>query len=62
MANYTLWTKHGEPGVVMEDNEDDDENDIPDWAHLSEAGAFEDETMDETEGNVAEEQEPDELG
>ena len=25
MDNYTLWTKHGEPGVPMEDNEKDNE-------------------------------------
>jgi hypothetical protein len=33
MANYVLWTRHGERGVVMEDNEDEeDDNNIPDWA------------------------------
>ena len=41
MDNYTLWTKHGEPGVPMEDNEEDNDDDnIPDWAQLYEAGAF----------------------
>jgi len=64
MDNYTLWTKHGEPGVPMEDYEghNDDDNNIPDWAHLYEAGAFEDEPMHEAEENAAEEQPPDELG
>ena len=64
MDNYTLWTKHGEPGVPMEDNEEDNDDDnIPDWAHLYEAGAFEDEPMHEAEENAAEEQQPpDELG
>ena len=48
MDNYTLWTKHGELGVLMQDSEgyDDDDNNIADWAHLYEAGAFEDEPMD----------------
>jgi hypothetical protein len=33
MANYVLWTRHGERGVVMEENEDEeDDNNIPDWA------------------------------
>ena len=50
MDNYTLWTKHGEPRVPMEDNEEDN---IPDWAHLYEAGAFEDEPMHEAEENAA---------
>ena len=38
MDKYTLWTKHGEPGVLMEDNKEDNNDDnIPDWAHLYEA-------------------------
>ena len=64
MDNYTLWTKHGEPGVPMEDNEENNDDDnIPDWAHLYETCAFEDESMHEPEANAAEEQQPpDELG
>jgi hypothetical protein len=54
MDNYTFWTKHGEPGVLMEDYEDDDDdNNNPDLAHLYEAGAFDDEPMDEAEENAA---------
>ena len=34
---------------------------IADWAHLYEAGSFEDEPMDETEENSAEDQVVDEL-
>ena len=35
MDTYTLWTK--QPGVPMEDNEEhNDDNNIPDWAHLYE--------------------------
>jgi hypothetical protein len=31
MVNYVLWTRHGERGVVMEKNEDEeDDNNIPD--------------------------------
>ena len=38
MDNYTLWTKHGEPGVPMQNNEEDNNDDnIPDWVHLYEA-------------------------
>ena len=48
MDNYTLWTKYGEPGVMMQDGEGDDDN-IADWAHLYVAGAFEDEPMDDAE-------------
>ena len=64
MNNNTLVTKHGEPGVVMGDDEgeDDDDNNIPDWAHLHEAGVFENEPMDEAaEENAGEEQPLDEL-
>ena len=49
MDNYTLWTNHGESGVVMQDVEDDDDDNIADWAHLYETGAFEDESMDDAE-------------
>jgi len=64
MDNYTLWTKHGEPWVLMQEGEgdDDDDNNIADWAHLYEAGAFEDEPMDKAEENSTEDQPPDELG
>ena len=64
MNNYMVWTKHGEPEVLMQEGEgdDDEDNNIADWAHLYEAGAFEDEPMDETEANSAEDQPPDELG
>ena len=64
MSNYSLWTKHGEVGVMMEDNEEDDDgdNNLPDWAWVHEAGGFQDEPMDEGEANVAQEEPPDELG
>ena len=52
----------------MQDGEGDDDDNIADWAHLYEAGAFEDEPMDDAEemdkvgGNAAEDQPPNELG
>jgi hypothetical protein len=58
MDNYTLWTNHGESQV----DEDDDDNNNPDLAHLYEAGAFDDEPMDEAKENTAEELPHDELG
>ena len=36
MDNYTLWTKHGEHRVVMQDGEGDDDDNIANWAHLYE--------------------------
>ena len=69
LDNYTLWTKHGEPGVVMQDDEgDDDDDNIADCVYLYEVGAFEDEPMDDAEEmdevgeNAAEDQPHDELG
>ena len=53
MDNYTLLTKHSEAGVVIKDDEGDNDN---------EAGAFEDEPMDEAKENAAEDQPPNELG
>jgi hypothetical protein len=49
---------------MMQDGEgnEDDDNNIADWAHLYEAGVFEDEPVDEAEENSAEGQTPDELG
>ena len=52
----------------MQDGEGDDDDNIADWAHLYEAGAFEDEPMDDAEEmdevgeNAAEDQPPNELG
>ena len=42
MSNYSLWTKHDKVGVMMEDNEEDDDgdNNLPDWACVHEAGGF----------------------
>jgi hypothetical protein len=63
MNNYTLWTKHGEPGVLKKDDEDaDDDNNIPDLVLLYESGAFDDEPMDKAEENIVEQQPHDELG
>jgi hypothetical protein len=27
MSDYNCWTKHGERGVIMEDNEEEEDND-----------------------------------
>jgi hypothetical protein len=33
IENYVLWTMHGERGVVLEENKDEeDDHNIPDWA------------------------------
>ena len=62
-----LWTKHCEPGVLMQegegdDDDDEEDNNIAGWAHLYEASAFKDEPMDKAEENSREYQAPDELG
>ncbi|CAN6339078.1 unnamed protein product [Urochloa humidicola] len=64
MNNYTLWTKHDEVGVMMGENEEDDDgdNNIPDWGFVHEAGGLQDSPMEEDEGNLAQEEAPDELG
>ena len=47
----------------MEDhNEDDDDDNISDWAHLHEGGLFGDTTMDDAEENAGEEEPTDDLG
>ena len=43
MQNYFVWTKHGERGVIMEDDEEEDDQ-IPDW---TQEGAFADDPMGE---------------
>src|SRR5688572_3982454 len=61
MPSYFIWTKHGERGVMMEDDdEEEDGNYIPDW---TQGGAFADTTMGEAEEEtVAEEGATDDLG
>ena len=45
MQNYTVWSKHGERGVIMDDNEEeDDDNDIPTFG---EYGAFAEADMED---------------
>jgi hypothetical protein len=61
MDNYTIWTKHDKPGVLMEEDKEDDDKNNSDLAHLYEAGAFDDEPMDEAEENAVEELPYDEL-
>jgi hypothetical protein len=61
MVKYELWTRHGERGVVMEENEDEeDDNNIPDWA----AGQdFADTLMEDTDKEeIPEDGHVDDLG
>jgi hypothetical protein len=61
MANYVVWTKHGDTEVVMEDNEEEvDDNNFPNWA----AGqAFVDTlTEDADEEEIPEDDHVDDLG
>jgi hypothetical protein len=61
MANYVLWTMHGERGVVMEENEgEEDDNNIPDWA---EGQGFADTLMEDAdEEEIPEDGRVDDLG
>jgi hypothetical protein len=61
MEKYVLWTRHGERGVVMEENEDEeDDNNIPDWA----AGQYFADTLmeDADEEEIPEDDHVDDLG
>ena len=63
MPNYFVWTKHGERGVIMEDDEEEDDQ-IPDW---TQEGAFADDPMGEdymgdTQGAAPADEPLDELG
>jgi hypothetical protein len=58
---YVVWTRHGERGVVIEENkEEENDNNIPDWA----AGqAFADTLMEDTdEEEISEDGHVDDLG
>ncbi|XP_039845666.1 uncharacterized protein LOC120705427, partial [Panicum virgatum] len=61
MKKYVCWTKHGEQGVTMEDNEEEDFDDhFPGNAGI---GAFDDDIpMEEPEVDVAENDPSDDLG
>jgi hypothetical protein len=54
MPNYFVWTKHGERGVIMEDDDKEDGT-IPDW---SQGSAFADEPMEEDYEEMRENQGP----
>jgi hypothetical protein len=61
MVNYVVWTKHGERGVLMEDNEEEeDDSNIPNWA----AGqAFVDTLMEDVdEEEIPKDDHVDDLG
>ena len=61
MPKYICWTKHGEKGVMMEDNEAEDCDDhFPSHAGF---GGFDDDTaMEEPELEVTENEPTDDLG
>ena len=61
MPKYFCWTKHGEKGVMIEDNEEEDYDDnFPSHAGL---GAFDDDTaMEEPEVDAAENEPTNDLG
>jgi hypothetical protein len=61
MSNYICWTSHGEKGVIMEDNEEEDcDDNFPSHTGFS---AFDDDTaMEEPEGEVADDDPTDNLG
>ena len=61
MEKYVCWTKHGEHGVTMEDNEEEDFDDhFPGNTWIS---AFDDDIpMEEPEVDVAENDPSDDLG
>ena len=54
-AKLELWWK-------INEEDDDGDNNLLDWAWVHEAGGFQDEPMDEDEANIAQEEPPDELG
>ena len=61
MPNYYIWTKHGERGIILDNNEEEEEDKIPDFA--ANYGAFFDDTTmgepeEDAEGHIVE----DDLG
>ena len=62
MPKYLCWTKHEEKGVMMEDNEEVDCDDVNFSIHAG-FGAFDDDTaMEEPEADAAENEPTDEHG
>ena len=37
MPSYNVWTKHGERGVIMEDNEEEDDDNYPGFPEYGDA-------------------------
>jgi hypothetical protein len=57
MPNYFVWTKHGERGVIMEDDKEEEDTFL-DW---SQSGAFVDEPMGEDYEEMGEKKGPDDA-
>nr|BAC98671.1 hypothetical protein [Oryza sativa Japonica Group] len=57
MPSYNYWTSHGELGVAMKEDEEEDNN-IPDWAQYD---GFAENPTGEVDGAVAENDGADDL-
>ena len=57
MSNYICWTKHGESGVIMEEDEEEGDDDTMIIRGFAEYSAFDDTAMGEAEEQVAAEEE-----
>ena len=55
MSGYNCWTKHGETGVIMEDNEEEEDDD-----NYPEFPEYDGTTMEETGEDAPDEEAPDE--
>ena len=58
MPNYFCWTKHGETGVIMEDNEEDDDDNYPLFSEHGDTKMGEDEAEHEV---IVDDQSDDDL-
>jgi hypothetical protein len=57
MPNYICWTKHGERGVIMEEDKEEGDDDNMIIHGFAEYGAFDDTALWEVEEKVATEEE-----
>jgi hypothetical protein len=67
MPSYNCWTKHGERGVIMEDNKEEDDDNYPGFPEYGDTfmgeaeGGVEGGSEGEAEGEAHDEP-PDDLG
>jgi hypothetical protein len=57
MPNYICWTKHGERGVIIEEDEEEGDDDNMIFRGFAEYSAFDDTAMGEAEEEGAAEEE-----